>query len=238
MKLAPVVSFGVLLALPLLACAPAATSKGASAPASSSGAVEPSSGRSASSAASTSSALGSACTTLPRTQITTRDDGTIVYVESDPSRKVQGAVDLVPAENLCLVRPGAAPALLLAGRPSDDPKLGYVGFSELVFDRAEDALFFSTSAWVTSPAAHRIDLRTSAVRFLTDGVVVGRLTDGPHAGGILMRHYRLDAEHSVEDPDYEGRREVFSVVDANGRELASLGTQPPDPRWTAPRTRR
>jgi hypothetical protein len=223
-------SLAVVLALPLLACGVAPTARTAT------NASDPKPASTTSQPAVAPS--GGPCTTLPRTQVTTRDDGTIVYVEADPSRKVQSAVDEVPAENLCIVRPGAAPALLVAGRASDDPSKSLVAFSDLVFDRAEEALFFSTSGWVTSPAAHRVDLRTGEVRFLADGVVIGRVTDGPHAGGILMRHYRLDDERSVDDPAYEGRREVFSVVDAHGRELARLGTQPPSATWTSPRGKR
>lgn len=235
MKPTPILFALCSAALSVVACAPSAASKGAAGPAPSTGPADVASG--SGSPADASTTPGAPCTTLPRAQTATRGDGTIVYVEAHPTRKVQSAVDEVPAMNLCIVRPGAAPALLVAGRAADDPKERLVAFSELVFDRAEDALFFSTSAWVTSPAAHRVDLRTGEVRFLADGVVVGRLTDGPHAGGILMRHYRLDDEHSVEDPEYEGRREVFTVVDARGRELASLGTTPPNPRWTAPRGR-
>jgi hypothetical protein len=159
---------------------------------------------------------------LPRKESVTARDGSVVYVEENPAITDEGPVDVAPRTNLCIVRPGAAPKLLLAGHGADEPSKILVGMSGLVADPGADFVYFSTSAWVTSSAAHAVSLTTGAETFLTDGTVLEVLTKGKHTGKLVMSHFRLDEAYPVSSPKYRGRMEMYSVVDRAGKTVLKL----------------
>jgi hypothetical protein len=159
---------------------------------------------------------------LPRKESVTARDGSVVYVEENPAIKDEGPVDVAPRTNLCIVGPGAAPKLLLAGHGADEPSKILVGMSGLVADPGADFVYFSTSAWVTSSAAHAVSLTTGVETFLTDGTVLEVLTKGKHAGKLVMSHFRLDDVYPASSPKYRGRMETYSVVDRSGKTILKL----------------
>jgi hypothetical protein len=66
-------------------------------------------------------------------------------------------------------RAGTPGNLLVAPRPSGEPKENLTGFSHLSPSPDGGTLYFQAHAWVTSDAIHKIDLSTRKVSFVTDG---------------------------------------------------------------------
>jgi hypothetical protein len=133
-----------------------------------------------------------------------------------------------PHEDLCVERDGERPRLLVAGHGySEDaglrgPEQTLADFEGLLFSRDGTELYFATTAWVTSPAAHAVDLRTGATWFLVDGSVAATLDEGPYRGNLLVASRRIDEEHPVSSPAYRGRMQVWSVVSRKGKTLRVL----------------
>lgn len=183
-------------------------------------------------AASASSAPGSA--TCPKRRspdapaATTADGKITVFVAIDATREDTTAMGPTPHQDLCVVKAGAAPALLLAGHsaPEDGgPEDTLTGFGNLVFDTAGRTLYFTTAAWVTSPAAHAVDIATGKTHFLFDGAIASPITRGVHRGMLLAWHLRLD-NTPIESPNYRGRIETWSVVTPDGKTVRTLPEDP------------
>lgn len=143
------------------------------------------------------------------------DGSVLVFVSRDASRTDDSALGPVAHEDLCLSRDGGAAMVLVAGR-SGDPEQGLTSFENLLLDG--DLLFFTAGGWVTSPAAHRFDLRTGVEKFLFDGAVVARTA----AGQLIATHFRIDTKYPVTSPRYRGRIESWSLVTRDGRIVRPL----------------
>ena len=147
--------------------------------------------------------------------VSSRDGKLTVFVSRDASRTDDSALGDVPHEDLCLVRDGGKPTLLLAGR-GGDPEKGLTGFESLLL--VDSLLYFTAGGWATSPAAHRLDLRTGAQKFLFDGAVVARTADGH----LVASHFRIDTKYPVSSPKYRGRMETWSLVTRDGQVVRAL----------------
>lgn len=157
--------------------------------------------------------------------VASRDGATEAYVVIDGSRTVATAVDDAPASFLCVARRGEAPRVLVASRAAgeDEPiERTLANFDNLLLSPDGRTLYFTSSAWVTSGAAHAVDVATGAERFLVDGTVVAVITTGPYAGNLLALHYRLDDAHPVDSPDYRGRMDMWSVIRPDGSSVRRL----------------
>ena len=158
-------------------------------------------------------------------QVESADRSVLVYVQQDPTRMDETSTSAVPHEALCLIRNGGAPALLLEGRPM--PAKGEVSqtlatFGQLLLSKDSNTLYFTSAAWVTSGAAHMLDLRTGKERFLIDGAVIEAPEVGPFRGRLVVSSFRIDDKHSVESPQYRGRMEVWTVIDKYGHLVKRL----------------
>ena len=139
-----------------------------------------------------------------------------VFIARDPQRVDATALGDVAHEDLCLVRDGAAPRLLLSGRgeaPNVGPDKTLASFAQLLFSPDGATLFFTTTGWVTAPAAHSVELATGQERFLFDGAITLPLAKGRY----LATHFRLDDAFPVTSPKYRGRIESWSIVTRDGR---------------------
>lgn len=167
-----------------------------------------------------------ACQRIPESpRVTTRDGATEVFVGVDRTRKLVTVVGEVVHQDLCISRGGGPPVVLLAGKSAPDdgpPERTLADFDHLVFSRDEKTLYFSAAAWVTSSAAHAVDLASGTERFLVDGAVESEIESGPYAGMLLASHFRLDDKHPVDSPDYQGRIEMWSVITKEGKEVRRL----------------
>ncbi len=105
---------------------------------------------------------------------------------------------------------------------SDPPEAMLVGFERLELDGDGKTVYFTTPAWVTSTAAHAVEVATGKTRFLFDGVVERVLPDGLHAGKLLASHYRLDTKYPVESPKYRGRMETWTIATPEGKTVLTL----------------
>ncbi len=160
----------------------------------------------------------------PERRATSPDGRTTVFVVVDANRHDETALGPEPHEDLCVSRGNGPATLLLAGRgtEADPPERILASFQDLLFAPDGATLFFTTSAWVTSRAAHAVQLDDGKETYLFDGRVVSPITRGPHAGMYLAAHFRLDPDHPVSSPLYRGRIETWSVVTRAGKTVRRL----------------
>lgn len=166
-----------------------------------------------------------ACASADGERVAKSPDGKIeVFVHTDKSRHVETTLGTADYEELCVRRDGAKATVLVAGRGDDatPPEKILSGFDNFVFSPDSKTLFFTTTAWVTSSAAHAVDLETKEERFLVDGGITAVLESGPYKGHLLATHFRLDPVHSVDSPKYRGRMETWSVVSRDGKTVREL----------------
>lgn len=163
--------------------------------------------------------LANPCETRAGGAVTSPDGRVAIFVARDASRTDDAALGPVAHEDLCISRKGAAPTVLLAGRGGSAPEKTLASFDAFVFSPDSRTLFFTTTGWVTSPAAHSVDLATGQERYLFDGAINAPIQRGPHAGHYLAAHFRLDDAHPVTSPEYQGRVETWVIVTARGRTI-------------------
>jgi hypothetical protein len=159
----------------------------------------------------------------PTTQ--SSDGKTVVYVETDGSRTDATSTGDVDHQRLCISVGGARARVLLEGKgapPDAGVERTLAGFGDLLLSPDGATLYFTSSAWVTSGAAHAVEIATGKERYLVDGSIQRVLVDGPYKGNLLASHYRLDDAHPIDSPDYRGRMVVFSVVSPTGKTIAKL----------------
>ena len=156
--------------------------------------------------------LANPCEARAGDAVTSPNQKLTVFVARDTSRTDDTALGAVPHEDLCISRDGAAPTLLLAGRGGPAPEKTLASFDGFVFSPDGATLFFTTTGWVTSPAAHSVELATGKETFLFDGAI-----RAPVGKNYLAAHFRLDDAHPVSSPDYRGRIETWSLVSRTGR---------------------
>ena len=159
--------------------------------------------------------------------VTSPDGHVVIFIARDPKRVDATALGDVPHEDLCVVRDGAAARVLLAGRgeaPAVGPDKTLTSFGQLVFSPDGATLFFTTTGWVTSPAAHSVELATGKERFLFDGAITAPLAKGQY----LAVHYRLDDAFPVRSPKYRGRMESWSIVTRDGRRVKKVSVEEAD----------
>ena len=145
--------------------------------------------------------------------VTSPDGKVTVFVTRDTSRTDDTALGDVAHEDLCISRGGGAPTVLVAGRGGPKPERTLASFESLVFSPDGATLFFITTGWVTSPAAHSVEVATGKEAFLFDGAINRPIEKGLY----LAAHYRLDVEHPVTSPDYRGRMETWTLVTRTGK---------------------
>jgi hypothetical protein len=162
----------------------------------------------------------------PKSRISRSPDGHVdVFVSTDASRKdATGAGDSAH-QDLCVIRDGGKATLLLAGRgaPGATPvEQALADFDSFVWSPDGARLYFTSSAWAVSTAAHVVEIATGHERFLTDGAILSVLASGPYKGKLLASHFRLDADHPIGSPDYQGRVPSWDVLDTDGHRLVKL----------------
>ena len=156
--------------------------------------------------------------------VTSPDGHVLIFIARDPKRVDATALGDVAHEDLCVVRGGAAATVLLHGRgeaPQVGPEKTLASFGQLVFSLDGATLFFTTTGWATSPAAHAVELATGKERFLFDGAITAPLAKGQY----LATHFRLDDAFPVTSPQYRGRRESWSIVTRDGRTVRKLSEE-------------
>jgi hypothetical protein len=110
---------------------------------------------------------------------------------------------------------------VLSGHPPPKPELfekGLVGIRAPMFSPDGARLFFETDMWTTSGAAHALDLASGKSTMLYDGSTMEVLPNG----NLVALHYRIVWNKGMS----EGRQEVWTLNDKNGKELKKLPTDP------------
>ena len=151
----------------------------------------------------------------------------MVFVRSDPSRMMSTkTLEDTPYTELCMTDASGATRLLLAGRASDKAEAMLVGMCELVLSHDEKTVYFVTSAWTTSSAAHAVSLRTGRERFIIDGGVESEITSGADRGNLWVTQTRLDERYGFDSPKYRGRIVTRAVVTQGGRVIRRIDPSP------------
>lgn len=122
--------------------------------------------------------------------------------------------------DLYVLAAGGAPRLVLEGRPAPaemDAERCLLDINQPFFSPDGTTIFFQTSAWATSWAAHALDLVSGKERFLYDGATQEVLPNG----NLVANHFRLVWNKAGES---EGRQEVWTLNDPDGKELRTLPT--------------
>ena len=166
--------------------------------------------------------LAAPCTSRSGPAASSPDGHLEVFVSRDEGRTDDAALGPVPHEDLCISRPGAPATVLLAGRGGDAAEQTLVSFEGFVFSPDSKTLFFTTTGWVTSTAAHAVELATGKERYLFDGAIKAPITRGPDAGRYVAAHFRLDDAHPNDSPKYLGRVESWSIVTAAGKTVRKI----------------
>ena len=168
--------------------------------------------------------LATPCAPAVGDKVTSPDGRVVVFVARDASRTDDAALGPVSHEDLCISRAGGPATVLLAGHAAanEAPEKTLVSFDAFVFSADSATLFFTTTGWVTSPAAHAVELATGKEWFLFDGAINAPITKGADAGRYVAAHFRLDDKHSVHSPKYLGRIETWSIVTATGKTIRKI----------------
>ena len=161
----------------------------------------------------------------PNLHVVSPDGRVTVFVAIDPARTVATSVEDLPHQDLCVEVSGEAPRVLVAGReagPNEGVERTLAGFGNLLFSRDGELLFFTSAAWVTSTAAHVVEVSTGRETFLFDGAVEVEVSKGPDVGRYVASHFRLDDVYPVSSPKYRGRMVMWSLVTRTGKTLRKL----------------
>ncbi len=153
------------------------------------------------------------------------DGKLVVYVSTDFTRNDSTVLGDTPHQELCIAREGQPPRILLAGHsaPEDGgPEATLADFDNLLLSPDQRTLYFTSAGWVTSSAAHAVELATGKERFLVDGAIEAVLEAGPYKGMLLANHFRLDDTYSIESPKYRGRMAMWSVLTPAGKTVRRL----------------
>jgi hypothetical protein len=140
-----------------------------------------------------------------------------VYIVRDPRIVDSSLAGEAPRSRICAESAGAPAQVIVEGRAASRPEAALVALDNLVLSADGRTVYFSSQAWATSRAAHAVDLDGSNLRFLTDGVVVEELAEGPYVGKLLAVHSRLDDAHPFTSVAYRGRVDVFTLLTPNGK---------------------
>ena len=105
---------------------------------------------------------------------------------------------------------------ILLSKYSDDPKGNLTDFSKMALSTNGHYLYIQTSAWATSDAIHRIDLKTLKVSYVTDGSLGCVVHSGRFANNIIA----VQHAYYVQGGSYE----ALMMYSENGRQIGPVGT--------------
>lgn len=141
-------------------------------------------------------------------------DGRVAYA----IRTERGNPDELRTRSILAVyNRGASSRVLVAPRPSSDPRQNLTGFYHLVLGPDGRTLYFETLAWQAIGAVHALSLDRGQIRFIAPGRLACVIPGGQWQGYLLVQQRRP----LVFGGGYDG----FWLYDVNGREIgpAALG---------------
>lgn len=141
-------------------------------------------------------------------------DGRVAYA----IRTERGNPDELRSRSiLALYNRGASSRLLVAPRPSSDPRQNLTGFYHLVLGPDGRTLYFETLAWQAIGAVHALALDRGQIRFIAPGRLACVIPGGQWQGYLLVQQRRPMV--------FGGSFDGFWLYDVNGREIgpAALG---------------
>lgn len=124
---------------------------------------------------------------MPLQHVTAPGGKVVYYIMSLPGRDSVGnprtAIEAGVDENRSF-------RILLASRPSDDPKTNLTDFSNLSLSPDRKTLYFQTDAWATSTAIHSLDIATKRTSYVTDGEMSCVVLGGEFQGDLIVEQHR------------------------------------------------
>jgi hypothetical protein len=95
---------------------------------------------------------------------------------------------------------------------------GFEGIASPLYSPDSSTIYFMADKWATSPAAYALNVATGKATLLFDGVV----TEVRPNGNLVAQHFRIVWNKGMS----EGRQEMWTLNDKNGKELRKLPTDP------------
>jgi len=158
-------------------------------------------------------------------RIATKDGKVELFVSPIPNTKFLSGRGEDDLEDLCIVRDGRPPEVIVPAR-EHGPDGTFIGamssYWDLLLSQDESLLFFTTSLTPHTALAYALDLTTGKVTLLFDGTVEAAIVRGRYAGHYLASHTRLDREHPVSSKAYRGRMTTWDIVTKAGKTVRAL----------------
>lgn len=145
------------------------------------------------------------------------DGRTVAFVRHLPADPRQPDED-APTELWTIRLDGTGAKRVLAEREAEEPKERLVLLNRPLFSLDGRALWFLSSAWVTSDAIHRLDLATGAVTYVAPGNSLRVVRAGRWAGYLVASQHRYHRGGGSYDHDW--------LLKPDGRAVRDLGDDP------------
>jgi hypothetical protein len=112
--------------------------------------------------------------------------------------------------------------LLVECKDDEDPKKMIVDISDVVLSLDQQIVYFMCSAWATSAAIHKVDLRTKKEFFVCDGNYLQVIQKGKYKGKLLVNQHRYHKNQDLGSYDW------YYIVDDSGKVLKIIGESIPE----------
>ncbi|CAN5273410.1 hypothetical protein BH09PSE2_BH09PSE2_21800 [soil metagenome] len=113
---------------------------------------------------------------------------------------------------------GGLGRVLIRGQETapQNPKGAFHSFEHPVWSLDGGFVYLDVSAWATSPAVHRVSVKTGAERFIIDGGVQGVIRAGPYRGMLLV------GRHKYHPAPQFGSYDPVDVVRPDGKVILTV----------------
>src|SRR5258706_14478646 len=119
------------------------------------------------------------------------DQKAIVFVRRTPGVTVSTGLGDQEATELWIIRAdGRDLRRLLRGRSGSPPESTLAKFSNPQFSPDSKRIYFTSEAWVTSPAIHMLELSSGKERFLTAGNLIEIINRGEYKNNLIVGQHR------------------------------------------------
>jgi len=144
------------------------------------------------------------------------DGSTIVFVRETSGEKISTGSGDASANSLWLVKAdGTGARRLAASHDSEKVENILAGLTVPQFAPNGRSVYFLSSAWAVSDAAHMVDLATGKERFICDANSLRIIQHGKRRGYLVVSKHKYRGE--------EGSYDWYWLVSPSGKEIRTLG---------------
>lgn len=119
------------------------------------------------------------------------DGKTVAFARRTPGKTIEAAFDPEDANEIWVIGADGTKARKVAeGRTSDDMRDVLTGLCKPAFAPDGKAVYFLSSAWVTSRAIHRVRLEDLTIAYVAPGNTLEVVQNGEYTGCLITRQHR------------------------------------------------